>query len=253
MYRKRRECRMDTHRMTDIHMHLIPGVDDGSFSAEMSMSMLFMAYRQGVRAVFATPHSPAFLRDRDFVLDQFASLKEQAEKLPFDMRLYLGCEVRCEPHAMEQTLERLAGGIFPSINGTRYVLTEFSTGVQPPDALQMASQMRAAGWIPIIAHAERYPALSDGGTAEKMLDLGCLFQVNAYSLEEEAEEAAAKRARRLLQEGKVSFFGSDAHRMNHRPPSVEGGLRYLYRNCRREYADAVAFGNAEKYLYQMEE
>ena len=41
--------------------------------------------------------------------------------------------------------------------------------------------------------------------------------------------------------------------MNYRPPSVEGGLRYLYRHCRGEYADAVAFGNAEKYLYQMEE
>ena len=244
---------MDTRRMTDIHMHVIPGVDDGSFSLEMSMSMLFMAYKQGVSEIFATPHSSAFLHDRDFVLDQFASLKEQAEKLPFDMCLYLGCEVRCEPYAMEQTLEQLAGGILPSMNGTGCVLTEFCTRVQPPEALQMVSQMRTAGWIPIIAHAERYPALSDGGTADRMLDLGCRLQINAYSLEGEAEEAAAKRAQRLLQEEKVSFFGSDAHRMNHRPPSVEGGLRYLYRNCGRAYADAVAFGNAEKYLYQMEE
>ena len=100
---------MHRKRMTDIHMHIIPGVDDGSFSVEMSMSMLFMAYKQGVREIFATPHSSAFLHDRDFVLDQFASLKEQAEKMPLDMRLYLGCEVRCEPYAMEQTLEQLAG------------------------------------------------------------------------------------------------------------------------------------------------
>ena len=243
---------MHRKRMTDIHMHIIPGVDDGSFSVEMSMSMLFMAYKQGVREIFATPHSSAFLHDRDFVLDQFASLKEQAEKMPLDMRLYLGCEVRCEPYAMEQTLEQLAGGILPSMNGTGCVLTEFSTRVQPPEALQMVSQLKAGGWLPIIAHAERYPALSDDETIEKMLDLGCRLQINTYSLEE-AEETDAERARKLLQEEKVSFFGSDAHRMNYRPPSVEGGLRYLYRYCREEYADAVAFGNAEKYLYQMEE
>ena len=50
-------------RMTDIHMHIIPGVDDGSFTMDMSKSMLFLSYVQGGRAVFATPHSSAFLTD----------------------------------------------------------------------------------------------------------------------------------------------------------------------------------------------
>ena len=224
-------------RMTDIHMHIIPGVDDGSFTMDMSKSMLFLSYVQGVRAVFATPHSSAFLMYRDRVWEKYRILKEEAKMLPFPLPIYLGCEVRCELGGMEETLDGLASGLLPSMNGTRYVLTEFSTRVRPEEAMEMASLLRSGGWIPIIAHAERY-----------LLDLGCRLQINAYSLEEDGSREISARARRLVLAGFVSYLGSDAHRMNHRPPSVEKGLRWLYAHCTREEADAIAFGNGEREL-----
>ncbi len=235
-------------RMTDIHMHIIPGVDDGSFTMDMSKSMLFLSYVQGVRAVFATPHSSAFLMYRDRVWENYRILKEETKMLPFPLPIYLGCEVRCESGGMEETLDGLASGLLPSMNGTRYVLTEFSTQVRPEEAVEMASLLRAGGWIPIIAHAERYLGLEDLDGDRKLLDLGCRLQINAYSLEEDGSREISARARRLVLAGFVSYLGSDAHRMNHRPPSVEKGLRWLYAHCTREEADAIAFGNGEREL-----
>lgn len=234
-------------RMIDIHMHILPGVDDGSYDLPMSEFLLKMAYAQGVRAVFATPHSYAFALYPEEIRAAFASLQSRISAFPFEMRLFPGCEVRCSPDRMDETLGALQSGALLSLNRTRYVLTEFSTRVTPPEALSMTRQLLDEGWIPVIAHGERYPALF-AGCAEELARSGCLFQVNAYSLDDEADSGTRERARHLLRGGLVSFLGSDAHRLDHRPPSVERGLAYLYANCSGPDADAIAFGNAERLL-----
>ena len=48
-------------KMYDIHMHIIPGVDDGSWDMDMSKTLLYMSYEQGIRKIIATPHSSAFV------------------------------------------------------------------------------------------------------------------------------------------------------------------------------------------------
>ena len=239
---------MSSYQMADIHMHIIPGVDDGSFYLEMSKTMLMMAYIQGVHTVFATPHSQAFISNQELVLENYQKLLELVESFPFEQKVLLGCEVRCEVRNIQETLEYLKIGKFPSMNGTRYVLTEFSTTILPKEAMEIISLLQKDDWIPIIAHVERYPALFQEDTIETIINSGCLLQINAYSLEDESDEYRVERARKLVLEEKVTFLGSDAHRLNQRPPSVEQGLRYLYEHCRKEYADAVAFGNVEKYL-----
>lgn len=235
-------------RMADMHMHIVPGVDDGSSSLTMSEHMLALAYLQGVRAVAATPHSFAFACQPELVHRQFQALQARLAASPLDMRLFLGCEVRCEPWEMERTLARLEQGVFPSLNGTRYVLAEFSARVSPDQALEMAAKLRAGGWIPVLAHTERYPALFDGALQE-LSRLGCLFQVNAYSLAEEPDSQTARRARSLLESRLASFLGSDAHRLDFRPPNVRSGLEYLFQTCPPEYAQAAAWGNAERLLF----
>lgn len=62
------------------------------------------------------------------------------------------------------------------------------------------------------------------------------------------DEALVTRARELLERKEITFLGSDAHRADHRPPEVEMGLSYLYEHADREYADAVAYGNAQTML-----
>ena len=236
-------------KMVDLHMHVVPGVDDGSYHLDMSETLLVMAHMQGVRTVFATPHSFAFSYDPERVRRQFEALRDRMSSAPFDLRLCLGCEVRCEPDSMEQTLLRLDRGIYPTLNGTPYVLTEFRTSVLSEQAVRMVEQLTRHGWRPVIAHTERYPALfARSDTIDQILSSGSLLQINAYSLDDEPDSTVVARSRKLLSDGKVSFLGSDAHRLDHRPPSVRHGLAYLYAHCTPAEADAVCFGNAERLL-----
>jgi len=237
-----------TIQMTDIHMHLIPGVDDGAMDMEMALMML-LAKAQGISRIIATPHSEAFHFSNEDIRVIFHRLTATAVKICPDAELYLGCEVYCETDIMEQILELLDSGLYPTLNGTQYVLMEFSQWVYPENTASCVEAVVKAGYKPIIAHMERYKYLRDNmELVDRFRDQGALIQVNAYSLFDETDDSIKNWARRLVEEYKVDFLGTDAHRTYHRPPSAELGLNWLYENVEPEYADAIAWGNATHLL-----
>lgn len=234
--------------MIDIHMHIIPGVDDGSRTLEMSEEMLHMAVSQGIDTIITTSHSEAFVKDAEGVLDNYGKLKRMVEAKDLPVKLYLGCEVYCEVANMDVVLEDLATGRIPTMNGTKYVLTEFYE-VTRSDAFYCVDRLLVAGWIPILAHVERYLDVDIEAISE-LKQKGCLVQVNVYSVCEESKEIIKERARELLQRKMVDFMGSDAHRIGHRPPAVEKGIVYLYEHHEKAYVDRILEGNARKILLQ---
>lgn len=237
-----------TIQMTDIHMYLIPGVDDGAMDMEMALMML-LAKDQGISRIIATPHSEAFHFSNEDIRVIFHRLTATAAKICPDTELYLGCEVYCETDIMEQILELLDSGNYPTMNGTKYVLMEFSQWVYPENTVPCVKALVNAGYRPIIAHMERYKYLQGNmELVDRFRDLGALIQVNAYSLFDETDDSIKNWARRLVEEYKVDFLGTDAHRTYHRPPSAELGLNWLYENVEPEYADAIAWGNATHLL-----
>lgn len=236
-------------QMTDIHMHLIPGVDDGAEDMEMALVMMLRAKEQGISQIIATPHSEAFHFSKADIRIIFQRLTAAAEKICPEVKISLGCEVYCEADIMEQVLELLDSGIYPTMNGTNYVLMEFSQWVYPENTLSCVKALVNAGYKPIIAHMERYKYLrSNMELVDQFRAMGALIQLNAYSLFDEMDDSIRNWARRLVQERKVDFLGTDAHRTYHRPPSAEYGLNWLYENAEQEYADAIAWGNAERLL-----
>lgn len=238
-----------TIQMTDIHMHLIPGVDDGAMDMEMALVMMLRAKDQGISRIIATPHSEAFHFSKEDIRVIFQRLTATAAKICPEVKMYLGCEVYCEADIMEQVLELLNSGIYPTMNGTKYVLMEFSQWVYPENTVPCVKALVNAGYKPIIAHMERYKYLRDNmELVDQFRDLGALIQVNSYSLFDEMDASIKNWARRLVQERKVDFLGTDAHRTYHRPPSAEYGLHWLYENVEQEYADAIAWGNATHLL-----
>lgn len=235
--------------MIDIHMHLIPGVDDGAEDIMMSLMMLLRAKEQGITEIFATPHSCAFDGTPEFVRSQFQQLQTQAGRMFPNIKLHLGCEVLCDSDDMTGVLTALRSGRYPTMNGTNYVLTEFSMWVSPEATLPRVEALVKAGYIPIIAHMERYKYLRGNmELVEKFRKAGALLQINAYSLQEEPEETIRSWARQLVLERKVDFLGTDAHKTYHRPPSAISGLNWLYENADKTYADAIVFGNAKQCL-----
>ena len=233
-------------KMIDIHMHLIPGVDDGAENMEMAMVMMFQAKEQGIAQIIATPHSEVFRYSKEGGKIIFKRLVEMAAKVCPDIKLYLGCEVYCETGIMAEVLEALDSGRYPTMNGTNYVLMEFSQWVYPENTVPCVEALIHAGYKPIIAHMERYKHLRDNmELVDRFREQGAQIQVNAYSLVEEMDESIKNWARQLVREQKADFLGTDGHRTYHRPPSAATGLNWIYENCEEHYADAVAWENAE--------
>ena len=232
-------------KMIDLHMHLIPGVDDGAEDEQMALLMLLRAKDQGIRGVFATPHSSAFDEDPEGTKEKFRQLRARAAQIFPEMQLYPGCEVYCETGRMRSVLAGLESGKYPTMNGTRFVLMEFSQWVMPENTTPCVEALVNAGYTPIIAHMERYQYLRDNmALVDGFRALGAKIQINAYSLFEEMDDSIKNWARRLVLEQKVDFLGTDAHRTYHRPPSAEMGLQWLYENTDSKYAGAISWGNA---------
>lgn len=237
--------------MVDVHMHLIPGVDDGAEDMMMARMMLLRARAQRIHSIFCTPHSEAFQYSKDGARIIFDRLKKNVESAYPDVKLYLGCEVYCEPQIMDQVLENLNTGRYPTMNNTEYVLMEFYGGVEEENAMSCVEAMVNGGYKPIVAHMERYPYLCDNmDLVDRFRELGALIQVNVYSLFDEEKDSIKKWARRLVQERKVDFLGTDAHKTYHRPPSAELGLNWLYENVEQDYVEAIAWGNAREKLLE---
>ena len=238
-------------KMTDIHMHLIPGVDDGAEDEQMALLMLLRAKDQGIRAVFATPHSSAFDEAPEGTKEKFRQLCARAAQIFPEIQMYTGCEVYCETGRMQSVLAGLESGKYPTMNGSRFVLMEFSQWVMPENTTHCVETLANAGYSPIIAHMERYQYLRGNmALVDGFRELGAKIQINAYSLFEEMDDSIKNWARRLVLERKADFLGTDAHRTYHRPPSAQMGLNWLYENTDSEYADAISWGNAQRLLTQ---
>lgn len=233
---------LNMNKIIDLHMHIIPNVDDGSDSIEMSEQMLKMAIEQGVEVVFATSHSSAYEEDTEYTRQQYRKLQKMIKDKELPIKVCLGCEMLYDIRYIDRILKDLESGRLPSLNGTRYVLTELFYGIGK-DVMYYLNLLLEKGWIPVIAHAERMDDLSID-IIRAMRDAGCKMQINAYSIVEEKNEITRGRALALLDNQLVDFVGSDAHRLDHRPPAVEKGIDFLYANYDEQYVDDILYNNA---------
>jgi len=245
--------------IVDMHSHFMPGIDDGSESMEMSVEMLHMAKEEGVTDLFVTSHGDYVCEIVEEYNETFNQLKKEADKV--GINLYKGCEVFCEISTwdfegdnddIKLIIDALDEGIYPVYDDSDYMLTEFDIGVQPADALYIVKRIQSAGYIPVIAHAERYPFLIQKRFVETLVQEGCLIQINAYSLVEEKTEIFKQNARYLLGRGLVHFVGTDSHRSDHRPPRMKKGVQYIWETCSKEYAKDVIYRNAYRYILEKE-
>ena len=243
------------NHLVDTHTHITPNVDDGASSPEMSLEMLRSEAEQGGNVIFLTPHSSAFASSRLAARanENMRKVQKAAAEAGIPVRIYQGCEIYTYREIMELLLRDLEYKVLPSMNGTRYVLAEFDTDTGDlEDAKYCLQRYLKAGWIPIIAHAERYCRTFATAENIKILkEMGCLVQLNYYDLAEEPDDEVRACAQALLRAELADMMGSDAHRMNHRRPKLTKGADYIREHCRPEYAEDVLWRNAEKLLLKV--
>lgn len=190
--------------MVDIHSHVLPDVDDGSQSIESSLNMLESLSQIGVTDVVLTPHyRGTFLKEKEEILNKFNEFKKQAEKIP--VNLYIGQEI----YATKDAMNRLYEGKLLTLNDTKYVLLEFSY-CDYTDITEEVYVAKRKGFIPIVAHAERYEYLGLDDIFE-IKSLGGLIQINASSLVKKISKTYFRRVLKLLDNDLVDFVAGDLH------------------------------------------
>ena len=201
---------------TDIHSHILCGVDDGASSEKMMYEMLDMAYRDGTRALCLTPHfNPVYYGHNGRKAERaFALLSAYAaEKYP-DMELYLGNELGYHTECSEALLSgecRLLGG--------RYLLMDFFPGTPIFTIKYAMEQMLSEGFHVILAHIERYSCLR--GEEDLLAEWerrGTLFQVDAAAFAKDASPRMRRQIKKLMSRALIHVVASDAHDTAARAP-----------------------------------
>ena len=233
----------------DIHAHILYGIDDGADDREMSLQLMGMAYKQGVRGIFCTNHSYGMERRYKDYQDRFERLR--AENSYSGLSLYKGCEILCFREDMPGIISNIRNDIFPSMNGTGYVLLEFDPyGTDGVEEMQYCLEYaQDKGYLPIIAHAERYKPIYDDPLSDimQLKESGFLVQINLFSVEQD-HGSRKELANLFLANQLVDFVGTDTHSTYYKSPEAAVGAATLREKYGNEYADKVLFKNAEELL-----
>ncbi len=200
--------------MIDIHTHILPHLDDGAQSVDISEQMLAMEKAQGVDCVVFTPHYYGKYSPQQFLAMRKNALEELKETIPEGMEVRVGAEV----HFTGINVLDFDELCTLAIEGTKYILLEFPFTSEWSQLLMdtLAEFISDTGYTPIVAHIERYiEVLQNPSLVSRLVEMGCLIQVNAESF---CRKISKKFVFALLKHGLIHCIGTDAHDMKTRPP-----------------------------------
>lgn len=198
---------------TDLHSHLIPGIDDGAKEMDESIEMIESFVAQGYTKLVTTPHimSHRYPNTRAILEDGLFKLKAELKLRKIDIEV----EVASEYYLDDTVMALVEQGDIMTF-GKNYMLFEMSY-VQPLHHLdEMLFEIKVAGYTPVLAHPERYVYMHDDfGKYERLKEKGVLFQVNIPSLGGYYSKPIQNVAKKIAQAGMIDFVGSDAHKIRH--------------------------------------
>ena len=236
----------ETRVVIDVHSHILPGVDDGSKNPEVSRKMLEIAAEEGIEAIIATPHFEGGMTEK------FLSRREKAFELTSAMaaemdppiKMYLGNEI----FYGESAIEALENGTANTLNGTDYALVEFPVYSEFSYIEKAIKNLIYAGYIPVIAHIERYEGMKKKYQVEELKKHGAVMQVNASTVTGGMGWGIKRYVLKLMKAGLVDLLGTDAHGVNRRRPEIREALSVIDKKVGREYRILISEENPEKIL-----
>lgn len=199
--------------LTDYHCHVLPGIDDGAETTEISEKMLDLMKMQGVGRVILTPHFyphreqsvEDFLRRR---ANAFAKISHRTE-----FEFHLGAEI-----AIERGISEISGIEQLAVGGTNLMLLELPFSGYGRWVLDEIHNLKCAGFVPVLAHVHRYIGGYSKLQLDEILNTDAIFQVNTEVFASFRERRFVKK---LIRSNVRVVFGSDAHDMADRKPDFE--------------------------------
>ena len=210
---------------TDMHSHLLPGIDDGSPDVETSIELIKGLMELGYKRFITTPHimqdvyrnSPATIGAANIQLQKALQL------LDIQVELRAAAEYMLDDH-FDQLLDSNSPLLTLKDN---LVLVEFSFVSPPMNAQEKLFQMQMNGYRPVLAHPERYTYLANNKEFfETLKNAGCLFQLNLLSLTGYYGKPAASLAAYILSKDYIDLVGTDLHHDRHLTGLLNYGPAY---------------------------
>jgi protein-tyrosine phosphatase len=198
---------------TDIHSHILPGIDDGSPDIETSLKLIQGLYDLGYRKLVATPHVIGdFYRNNPVIINgQLEKVKAACRQANIDIELSAAAEYMLDDYFLQILKKKEVLPVHKDI-----ILTELPYSVMPMNVTELVFEVITAGYKPILAHPERYFYYHhDFNEYFRLRELGFSLQVNLLSLTGYYGAVVAKGAKFIFDNGLADYVGTDLHHERH--------------------------------------
>jgi protein-tyrosine phosphatase len=219
----------------DLHSHILPGIDDGATSLEMSLEMARMFAADGVTTVACTPHilPGVFHNTGPHIKELTAWLQQHLDHQGIPLRVVPGCD----GHIVPDFVPQLQKGHLLPLGESRYVLVEPPHNKAPPKIAELFFNILTAGYVPILTHPERLAWIASSyHIIEELFEAGVWMQLTASSVAGDFGKTPKYWSDRMLDEGRVHILATDAHNVEHRPPNLSRGRNAAARRIGEEAA-----------------
>lgn len=219
---------------TDMHSHLIPGIDDGAKDIAASIELIKGMSDLGYKKLITTPHIlwDMYRNTPEIILSGLQKLKSAVDNEKLPVEIQAAAEYFLDDHVAELVSknERL----LPL--GGKMILVEFSMAFPSFTVKNILFDMQMKGYLPVIAHPERYAYLAGNKIFyDELKGIGCLFQINLLSLTGYYGRTVTELAHYLIKRGYYDLAGTDLHNMSQlnrlRDISITNGLKKLLDSC----------------------
>lgn len=227
---------------TDIHCHILPGVDDGARSWDEACAMAQMAVANGIKTIIATPHQGGTFahNSAEAICRRVDECQSLLDEQGIPLRVLPGADVRYGHHLMRDLLR---GSAMTLANHRRHLLLDLPHERYIPME-GLVDDLGEAGIATVLSHPERNQGLlKKREVIESLVDCGCLMQVTSGSLLGTFGPKCQDMAVWMLSRGLVHFVATDAHGMHSRRPLLQRVYEKLIELVGRDEAEELCCRN----------
>jgi protein-tyrosine phosphatase len=214
---------------TDIHSHILPGIDDGSPDIETSLQLIQGLYNLGIRKSIATPHiiGDMYRNTPQTIAAALEKVKAACKEAGINMELSAAAEYMLDDHFMELLQKKE-----PLLTLHKNILlTEIAYSSTPKNLEVITANIIAQGYRPVLAHPERYNYYQQNfDKYYKLKEMGFYLQINVLSITGYYGKQAQKAAKFILENKLAMLVGTDLHHQRHLDALNDPRNRIIFQN-----------------------
>ncbi|MGC4021606.1 MAG: capsular biosynthesis protein [Cyclobacteriaceae bacterium] len=197
---------------TDIHSHLLPGIDDGVQSLEESAEVILKLMDAGYKKLITTPHiiSDSYKNTPEIILGKLEEVRKFLSEKKIEISIQAAAEYYLDPWLIGEVDANKKLLTFSD----SYLLFEMNYVSEPFQLNDFIFKLTTQGYKPVLAHPERYQFMTIA-KAEDLRQRGVLLQMNILSLIGFYSKPVQSMAQQLVNQGLIDFLGSDCHNLRH--------------------------------------